>query len=167
MPEVPGGAAVDVVVALAFLLFVLSVVCAAVVEIIASARNWRGRMLRQAILHGPRDRLPSYLPDVGLRERGAGGRRTGGRAVDELDLPFGWAAPNRPDDLMGWLGSGLGWLIAAISIPIGASFWFDVLSKVSRQRTTGNREGTPTDEDHEPTDRDAPGGMDSVPAAPG
>jgi hypothetical protein len=44
---------------------------------------------------------------------------------------------------------------------------FDVLSKVSRQRTTGNREGTPTDEDHEPTDRDAPGGMDSVPAAPG
>ena len=42
MPEVPGGAAVDVVVAVAFLLFVLSIVSAAVTELIASAFNWRG-----------------------------------------------------------------------------------------------------------------------------
>src|SRR5918997_7095176 len=82
MPEVPGGAAVDVVVAVAFLLFVLSVVSAAVTELIASAFNWRGRMLRDGLgralgperaaalydspqvraLHGPRGRLPSYLP---------------------------------------------------------------------------------------------------------
>src|SRR5688500_14691925 len=82
MPEVPGGAAVDVVAAVAILLFVLSVVCAAVTELIASAFNWRGRMLRDGLgralgaeravalydsppvraLHGPGGRLPSYLP---------------------------------------------------------------------------------------------------------
>src|SRR5215204_3269472 len=82
MPEVPGGAAVDVVVAVAFLLFVLSIVSAAVTELVASARNWRGRMLREGLgrvlgeeraaalydspqvraLHGPGGRLPSYLP---------------------------------------------------------------------------------------------------------
>jgi hypothetical protein len=260
MPEVPGGAAVDVVVALAFLLFVLSVVCAAVVELIANARNWRGRMLRGAVeqlhgadgagaiyatrgvavLHGPRGRLPSYLParvyEVAAAEAGQApdarlfddlmDRVTGWYkrrvqwallataligcialnvnvfelsnrflkdeaikqvaveqakkspapspaaaaerldAVDQLDIPFGWGAPNRPDGLMGWLGAAVGWLLAAISIPIGASFWFDALSKVSRQRATGNREGTPTDEDHEPTDRDAPGGMDSPASVP-
>src|SRR5215208_6461752 len=82
MPEVPGGAAVDVVVAVAFLLFALSIVSAAVTELIASALNWRGRILRDGLermlgreraialydsprvrmLHGPRGRLPSYLP---------------------------------------------------------------------------------------------------------
>jgi hypothetical protein len=259
MPEVPGGAAVDVVVALAFLLFVLSMVCAAVVELVASARNWRGRMLREAIerlhgsegadaiygtrhirvLHGPRGRLPSYLPTrvyagaaaeaggspdarlfddlmdrttgwykrrvqwavlvtalIGcialnlnafalsnrflrdetikqavlaqVKQPGAGASAVAEEvdAIDQLDLPFGWGAPNRPDGLMDGLGMALGWLAAAISIPIGASFWFDVLSKVSRQRATGRREGTPTDEDHEPTDRDAPGGMDSPTSLP-
>jgi len=87
MPEVPGGAAVDVVVAVAFLLFVLSIVSAAVTELISSAFNWRGRMLRDGLgrflgeeraaalygspqlrgLHGPRGRLPSYLPERSRR----------------------------------------------------------------------------------------------------
>src|SRR5688500_8638524 len=82
MPEVPGGAATDAVVAVAFLLFFLSVVAAAATELLASALNWRGRMLRQGLeralgperaaalydsprlrmLHGPRGRQPSYLP---------------------------------------------------------------------------------------------------------
>ena len=91
MPEVPGGAAVDVAVSLAFFLFVLSVSCAAATELISSALNWRGRMLRDAVtrllgekgasalydsrpvglIHGPRGRLPSYLPaDVIGEHRG-------------------------------------------------------------------------------------------------
>src|SRR4051812_12276568 len=112
MPEVPGGAAVDVVVALAFLLFALSVASAAAVELLASARNWRGRMLREAIerlhgadaaaaiygtrrvavLHGPGDRLPSYLParvyETGAREAG---EAPDVRLFDDLmDRVTGW-----------------------------------------------------------------------------
>jgi hypothetical protein len=131
MPEVPGGAAVDVVVALAFLLFVLSVVCAAVVEIIASARNWRGRMLRQAIerlhggdgaaaiyashrvaiLHGPADRLPSYLPtwvyENAAREVGepADARSTNSTCRSAARFPIvpttSWVGAGRA--LAGWL----------------------------------------------------------------
>ena len=261
MPEVPGGAAVDVVVALAFVLFILSVVSAAVVELIAGARNWRGRMLRQAlaqlhgeedaaalyatrdlaVLHGPGGRLPSYIPAqvhsdaaraIGrptperafddLMDRASGwykrrvqwavlgvallgcvalnvdafalGNRflkdeaikqavvqqseespaSGGEPVaeaarrvdrlDELDLPVGWGEPNRPDSLLRWLGKLAAWLALAVSIPLGASFWFDIFSKASRQRATGVREGSPRDEARQPVDRDDESGSDSIPS---
>jgi len=236
MPEVPGGAAVDVVVAVAFLLFVLSIVSAAVTELIASAFNWRGRMLRDGLgrllgadratalydsppvrgLHGPGGRLPSYLPHAVVSGvSGAGDlmdRMTGwykrrvqwtvllvaflgcialnadvyalgnrflndeavkqvavARAQDgpgdtataaaevaglpDLALPLGWGAHNRPDGARGWLGKAAGWLVTAISIPLGASFWFDVLSKFSRQRAAGVREGASTRDDPDESGR--------------
>jgi hypothetical protein len=265
MPEVPGGAAVDVVVALAFVLFILSVVSAAVVELISGARNWRGRMLRQAlarlhgeeraaalyatrelaVLHGPSGRLPSYIPAhvhdgaaraVGdatpgprfddLMDRVSGwykrrvqwavlavallgcaafnldafalGNRflkdeaikqavtqqaqkspaAGEDAVataaqridelDELDLPVGWGEPNRPGDLLGWLGKLGGWFALAVSIPLGASFWFDLFSRASRQRATGIRQGTLPDDERRTVDRDdedADGTPGPVPSA--
>jgi hypothetical protein len=246
MPEVPGGAAVDVVVAVGFLLFVISVLCAAVAELLASALNWRGRMLRTAVarllgerdaaalyaspriarLHGPRGRPPSYIParvysaavaELGGEQRAAADelerdfedlmdRATGwykrrilwtvlaialagcvalnadvlalgnrfladeavkqaaiaqaekapaaggdpveaaARSVDDLqalDLPFGWDAAHRPDGAAGWLGRLAAWLLAAVTIPMGASFWFDVLSRASRQRGAGARPGAP------------------------
>jgi hypothetical protein len=237
MPEVPGGAAADAVVAIAFLLFLLSMISAAVTELLAGAFNWRGRMLRDGLeralggeraaalydsaavraLHGPRGRLPSYLPptvmaDVpgfgDLTDRMSGWykrrvqwtvlvvallgcvvinadvytlgsrflkdeavkqavvaraqKNSGGAAdaaaevaaVPQLDLPFGWGAPNRPDDAMSWLGKLAAWIATAISIPVGASFWFDVLSKFSRQRAAGVREGASTRDD--PDERGRP-----------
>ena len=50
--------------------------------------------------------------------------------------------------------------MTVISIPIGAAFWFDVLSKVSRQRAVGIREGAAA--------RDDPEGLDpsSAPGVP-
>ena len=236
MPEVPGGAAADVVLAVAFLLFVLSIVSAAITELIAGALNWRGRMLRQGleralgreraaavydspgvrVLHGPRGRLPSYLPPAAAEEVPGFGdlmdRMTGWykrrvqwtlllvallacaavnadvfalgnrflqdeavkqvvvaraqdgpgdaaaaaaqvAAVPQLDLPFGWGAPNRPDDVTGWLGKLAGLLATAISIPLAASFWFDVLSKFSRQRGAGTRLAVATRDDPDETGR--------------
>jgi hypothetical protein len=236
MPEVPGGAAMDVVVAVAFLLFLLSVVSAAATELIASARNWRGRMLRDGLgrvlgheraaalydsprlraLHGPGGRLPSYIPaavasdvpgfdDLMDRMTGWYKRRVqwtvlvlallgcvalnvdvlalGDRfledevvkqavvaqaqdgpgspaeaaaevaALPELGIPFGWGEHNRPDGSLGWLGKLAAWLVTAISIPMGASFWFDVFSKFSRQRATGIREGASTRDDPDETGR--------------
>jgi len=73
--------------------------------------------------------------------------------LPELALPFGWGAPNRPGDAMSWLGKLAGWLVTAVSIPLGASFWFDVLSKFSRQRAAGVREGASTRDDPDETGR--------------
>jgi hypothetical protein len=104
MPEVPGGSAVDVIAAVAFLLFVLSIVSAAVAELISSAFNWRGKMLRRALgrllgegraealyasprialLHGPRGRLPSYIPAAAV------GGEEGGRFDDLMSRVSGW-----------------------------------------------------------------------------
>jgi hypothetical protein len=236
MPEVPGGAAADAVLAVAFLLFFLSVVAAAATELLASALNWRGKMLRQGLeravgperaaalydsprlrmLHGPRGRQPSYIPpavaadvegfgDLMDRMSGWYKRRVqwtvllltllgvvalnvdvfalGSRfledeaikqavvaraqdgsgdpasaaaevaAVTQLDLPFGWRAQNRPDDTLGWLGKLAAWVITAISIPMGAAFWFDVFSKFSRQRGAGIRRGAPTRDDTDESGR--------------
>src|SRR5215210_4002223 len=120
MPEVPGGAAVDVVVALAFLLFVLSVLTAALAELIATAFNWRGQMLRQAVgrllgepaaaelyatrrvalLHGPRDRLPSYLPADVFGE------------PEELERDF----TDLMDRVTGWYKRRLMWTVLAIAL---------------------------------------------------
>lgn len=52
-----------------------------------------------------------------------------------------------PDDLVGWLGRVLGWITLAISIPLGASFWFDLFARLSRQRATGARPGQRVDQD--------------------
>jgi len=93
---------------------------------------------------------------VARLQDGAGDAATAAATVDrlpELDLPLGWTAHNRPDDALGWLGKFTGWLVAAISIPLGASFWFDVLSKFSRQRAAGVREGAATRDDPDETGR--------------
>lgn len=226
----------DVIVAVAFLLFFMSITSAAVTELIASARNWRGRMLRDGLgralghdraaalydsprmraLHGPGGRLPSYIPaglgsevpgfdDLMDRMTGWYKRRVqwtvlllallgcvvlnadvlalgdrfledeaikqavvaraqdgpGGTAetaaqvaaLPELGIPFGWGEHNRPDDVLGWLGKLAAWVVMALSIPMGASFWFDVFSKFSRQRGTGVREGASTRDDPDETGR--------------
>jgi hypothetical protein len=63
-----------------------------------------------------------------------------GRLVDqteELGLPLGWDDP--PDSQPEWLGKVLGLLLTTAAVSLGAPFWFDLLSKVARIRTTGPR----------------------------
>ena len=63
--------------------------------------------------------------------------------LDKLDL-LGWqpspylknkVPPN--GSILGWLEKVLGLLLTAMAISLGAPFWFDVLSKVSRLRSAG------------------------------
>ncbi|MEA2154118.1 MAG: hypothetical protein QOE11_258 [Solirubrobacteraceae bacterium] len=60
--------------------------------------------------------------------------------VQQLQLPVGWAAANRPSGLMGWLSRIPGWLITVAALNLGAPFWFDLLSRLSRQRQAGTPE---------------------------
>jgi hypothetical protein len=61
--------------------------------------------------------------------------------VRGLDLPLGWSAadPLRdpPSGLAGWLLKLLGLAVTVLALTLGAPFWFDVLSRVARLRSTG------------------------------
>ena len=64
--------------------------------------------------------------------------------VKSLQLPLGWstdpADPRWFDSFWGALGKLLGLLATTIALTLGAPFWFDLLGRVSRVRTTGKPE---------------------------
>ena len=72
-------------------------------------------------------------------------------AVDDLEqlgLPVGWddAAKQEWEDWSSpwsWsgsqLGTGLGWLLTALLVMLGAPFWFEVLTKLASLRSAGTR----------------------------
>ena len=64
--------------------------------------------------------------------------------VSALELPLGWSTdPDDPrwfDDWQGAVGKVLGLLATVLALTLGAPFWFDLLGRVSRIRTTGKPE---------------------------
>ncbi|HEX8123274.1 MAG TPA: hypothetical protein VF549_18625 [Solirubrobacteraceae bacterium] len=87
-------------------------------------------------------------------------------------LPLGWRAENVQyhakyrESLPAWLPAlGLkigGILLTAFALLLGGPFWFDLLGRFARLRSSGNRIGTPKDDETAPIDRDerkvTPGG---------
>ncbi len=62
--------------------------------------------------------------------------------VDELRSPLGMGWQNIQLAEMtpyGWAVKGLGWLITAIAISLGAPFWFDLLRKIVNLRSSGDK----------------------------
>ena len=65
------------------------------------------------------------------------------RAVKQLDLPLGWQlsfgnAPTQlPNDPISWIAKLIGLALTIGALMLGAPFWFDLLSKVTRIRGTG------------------------------
>jgi hypothetical protein len=66
--------------------------------------------------------------------------------VSALELPLGWSTdPDDPrwfDDWQGAVGKVLGLIATVLALTLGAPFWFDLLGKVSRVRTSGKPERT-------------------------
>jgi hypothetical protein len=64
--------------------------------------------------------------------------------VKSLGLPLGWSTdPDDPrwfDSVGGAIGKLLGLLATTLALTLGAPFWFDLLGRVSRLRTTGKPE---------------------------
>jgi len=67
--------------------------------------------------------------------------------VTKLGVPIGWAQSN-PDDprhvdlasLRGFVRGIGGWLLTVVALSLGAPFWFDTLSRLSRLRGSGKPE---------------------------
>ncbi|MCJ8283169.1 MAG: hypothetical protein MJK14_26045 [Rivularia sp. ALOHA_DT_140] len=73
-------------------------------------------------------------------------------ALSDISLPIGWSevnlkqqvglVPSRNAGLFGFFKFARaipGWIISGIAIAMGSPFWFDLISKVSRVRNTGNK----------------------------
>jgi hypothetical protein len=64
--------------------------------------------------------------------------------VKSLELPLGWSTdPKDPrwfDSGWGAAGKVLGLITTTLALTLGAPFWFDLLGRVSRLRTTGKPE---------------------------
>jgi hypothetical protein len=66
------------------------------------------------------------------------------QGVADLELPVGWTvAGDGPQDLPGSIDvlKILGIIVSGLALALGAPFWFDALSKISRLRPTGKPEG--------------------------
>lgn len=68
--------------------------------------------------------------------------------LDEIPLPIGWNAINvaqQEQASQGWflpiLKRLLGWFITGIALSMGATFWFDLLNKIVKVRSTGRKPG--------------------------
>jgi hypothetical protein len=63
-------------------------------------------------------------------------------SADKLAIPLGWDFGGGPQDLPegweAWLGKAIGLLLTAAAVSLGAPFWFDLLGKVARLRSTGS-----------------------------
>ena len=64
--------------------------------------------------------------------------------VRSLELPLGWSTdPDDPrwfDSVAGGVGKLIGLLATVLALTLGAPFWFDLLGRVSRVRSTGKPE---------------------------
>jgi hypothetical protein len=80
----------------------------------------------------PQDRLKNAVDNVA--------------AVKEIGVPIGWAQHARADPRhvtlrhWGWAHVLGGWLLTILAVSLGAPFWFDALSRLSRLRSSGKPE---------------------------
>ena len=67
-------------------------------------------------------------------------------AVQALGVPLGWPAKTgdpahvRFQSVRDWVRNLLGWILTIAAISLGAPFWFDTLSRLSRLRSSGKPE---------------------------
>ena len=126
-----------------YILLGIAVIVVAIVNVdtfTVAQRLWKDKALRAAVAAQATDTsatgaraCPGASPDDSPQERAA-------KCVDEvqqLELPIGWTGGAAPGDWKGWLAKLGGLLISAFALALGAPFWFDLLSKISRLRASG------------------------------
>lgn len=93
---------------------------------------WRDDAVRAAVVKKAEAAAAGTLDEVEVE-----------KAVKQLDLPLGWElspgdGPTEiPNDPLSILAKLLGLLLTIGAVMLGAPFWFDLLSKIMRVRSTG------------------------------
>ena len=63
--------------------------------------------------------------------------------LQQLGIPLGWQAAPKQED---WINKIIGLLLTTFAITLGAPFWFDILNRVTKIRSTGAVSGSTTQE---------------------
>lgn len=63
--------------------------------------------------------------------------------LQQLGIPLGWQVMPRSEE---WVNKVIGLLLTIFAISLGAPFWFDVLNRVTKIRSTGPTPETPAEE---------------------
>jgi hypothetical protein len=63
--------------------------------------------------------------------------------INSLPIPVGWSAGNIPQDQNGMLLLYSGWFITGLAAAQGASFWFDILKRLSGLRSQPSESSAP------------------------
>lgn len=124
------------------ILLVISLVFVGVINadsFVLAERLWKDDALRAVVVAkatetasaGTED-CPDTTADTALQERAA----ECVDAIEELGIPLGWTRDTAPRgwDILAKLG---GLLVTAFMLTLGAPFWFDLMSRVSRLRSSG------------------------------
>jgi hypothetical protein len=84
-------------------------------------------------------------------------------ALASLDVPLGWDFSNggdqdTPGDVLGWIAKIIGLLLTGAALSLGAPFWFDLLGKIARVRSSGARPNlsTAVSAEAQPASREPP-----------
>ena len=117
-----------------FLFFIaMAVVVPLNADSLATARVlWRDDATRAAVVKQAEAAAEQEAADIDVEN-----------AVRQLDVPLGWEwsfgdrATQAPNDVVAWIAKVLGLAITIAALMLGAPFWFDLLSKISRVRSTG------------------------------
>lgn len=134
------------------ILFCLGVVLAIglnVNTITVAQRLWTDAPLRAAVAARAKQAEPPPAQGSPDFTKAVDQVQTGLKTVEGLSLPIGWTDGARPST---WYGALAGWLFTAVAISMGAPFWFDLLGRVARLRSTGVRPPTsaPTSAETQP-----------------
>jgi hypothetical protein len=128
---VPGTNVLDTALGLGFTVFLMAVLCSAVVESIASLVKQRAKYL----LRGLDGTLCEQAPDPTETKKCVS------QELDDLGaqgLLVGWDVA-KPADTSGLFSRILGPAITAAAASLGAPFWFDVLNRLGSLRNVGNK----------------------------
>ena len=120
------------------------IVCVANVDTLTIAqRLWKDDALRAAVVtQAAKQTSSSTCGDKAATSDPADRAAACVDGIEQLGLPLGWGADRtfrgKPETIAGnVVGKLLGLLITVGAVSLGAPFWFDLLGKVSRLRSTG------------------------------
>lgn len=102
-------------------------------------RLWTDAPLRAAVVEQVQRAEPLPAGDQQTVDDALRSVESGLKSLGALSLPIGWTEEARPST---WYGAVAGWILTAIAIAMGAPFWFDLLGRVARLRSTGVRPPT-------------------------
>ena len=124
--------------------------------VVAQAQEFAKQPLGPAAPQSEKTSEPSSAPSTGGKGGTAGALPTtpaAGNAketftqtlatLQQFGIPLGWEAAPKKEE---WVSKIIGLLLTALAISLGAPFWFDVLNRVTKIRSTGSTETTATKE---------------------